>query len=302
MSTFTSRAALLLCLLGPAVSVSAWSAAPSPVACNTSQGACWKPAVNTRWQYQLQGTAGMAASGHINVNISAVPFTGGAAVKPAVFDIDLYQDEAFAGNASTVNTAAVQAIHAAGGKAICYVSAGTWENWRPDASAFPASVRGRKNGWPGEVWLDIRQTGILIPIMQARLDKCATAGFNGVEWDNVDGYSNRSGFPLTAADQTNYNALLANLAHSRGLSVALKNAVELVPTLAPYFDYAVNEECQRYKECGTYTGNFVQAAKPVFQVEYSGTLASICTNANQSGRNAIKKSLDLYDTPYAVCR
>lgn len=308
MSTFTSRASLLLlALLGPAVPLSALSAPPLPllaVTCDTSKGACWKPPLNARWQYQLQGTARMAASGYINVNITAVPFTGGAAVHPAVFDIDLYQDGAFAGNASTVNTAAVQAIHNAGGKAICYISAGTWENWRPDASDFPPSVRGRKNGWPGEVWLDIRQTGILISIMQKRVDKCAAAGFDGVEWDNVDGYSNRTGFPLTAEDQTNYNAQLANLAHSAGLSVGLKNAVELAPALVSYFDYAINEECQRYKECGAYTSNFVKAAKAIFQVEYSGTPASICTDANAltSNRNAIKKNLDLYDTPYAVCR
>jgi hypothetical protein len=246
----------------------------------------------------LQGGGGTAASGYINVNVSAVPYTGGAAVKPSVFDIDLYNPN----NESAVNTAAVGAIHAAGGKAICYVSAGTWENWRPDASAFPASVRGRKNGWPGELWLDVRQTAILIPIMQARLQKCVSGGFDGVEWDNVDGFSNRTGFALTAADQTNYNAQLANITHSAGLTVALKNTIDLVPALAPYFDYAVNEECQTYKECGTYTSSFVQQGKAVFQVEYSGTLASICTAANQANRSAIKKSLDLYDTPYAACR
>lgn len=292
--------AALMVSVACAAPLSALSAPPLPVPCNASkfQGACWKPDINSRWQYQLQGRGGTAASGYINVNVSAVPYTGGAAVKPSVFDIDLYSPS----DDSTVNAAAVEAIHAAGGHAICYVSAGTWENWRPDASAFPAPVRGRKNGWPGEVWLDIRQTDTLIPIMQARLEKCVAGGFDGVEWDNVDGYSNRTGFPLTAADQTNYNALLANMTHSAGLTVALKNAVELVPTLAPYFDYAVNEECQRYKECGAYTSGFVQQGKAVFQVEYSGTLASICTAANQASRNAIKKNLDLYDTPYAACR
>ncbi len=299
MFDFKSCAVLLLCVAG-ALPLSAFSAPPLPVPCDASklQGACWKPAIDARWQYQLQGRGGTAASGNINVNVSAVPYTGGAAVKPSVFDIDLYNPN----SDNTVNTAAVGAIHAAGGKAICYVSAGTWENWRPDASAFPASVRGRKNGWPGEAWLDVRQTNILIPIMQARLEKCVSGGFDGVEWDNVDGYSNRTGFPLTAADQTNYNARLANMTHSAGLTVALKNAVDLVPTLAPYFDYAVNEECQTYKECGNYSSNFVQQGKAVFQVEYSGTLASICSAANQVNRNAIKKSLDLYDTPYAVCR
>lgn len=300
MSILKSRASLLLAL-ACAAPLSAWSAPPVSAACDTTtkgNGTCWKPAVNARWQYQLQGGGGTAASGYINVNISAIPFAGGAAVKPSVFDIDLYSPN----DSGVVNSAAVQAIHAAGGKAICYISAGTWENWRPDAGVFPASVRGRRNGWPGEVWLDIRQTGILLPRMEARLKKCVSGGFDGVEWDNVDGYSNRTGFPLTAADQINYNALLANLAHGVGLTVALKNAVELVPTLAPYFDYAISEECQTYRECGPYTSNFVQQGKAVFQVEYSGTMASICTDANQSNRNTIKKSLDLYDTPYAVCR
>jgi hypothetical protein len=88
-------------------------------------------------------------------------------------------------------------------KAICYVSAGTRENWRPDASQSPASVKSAKNGWPGERWLDIRQMSI--PIMDARVAKCRQAGFGGVEWDSVDGYSsNRSRFPLTCADQLAY--------------------------------------------------------------------------------------------------
>ena len=187
---------------------------PAPVACNTSQGACWHPTVGSRWQYQLQGVAAFASTGGINVNISAVPVAGGAAVRPQVFDIDVYVDQAISGTNNTLNTAAVNAIHANGAKAICYLSAGTWENWRPDAASFPASVQGSKNGWPGEKWLDIRQTGILLPIMQARVQKCQQAGFDGVEFDNVDGYANRSGFPLTANDQLVYNASLANLATS----------------------------------------------------------------------------------------
>src|SRR5204862_1927003 len=135
-------------------------------------------------------------------------------------------------------------------KAICYVNAGTRENWRVDAGAFPASVVGAKNGWPGERWLDIRQTSILLPIMRARVQKCQQTGFDGVEFANVDGYSNRTGFPLTAADQLTYDASLANMAHSYGLTAALKNDVEQVPTLATYFDYAINEQCQQYNERG----------------------------------------------------
>ena len=277
-------------------------AAPAPVACDTTKGACWHPALNARWQYQLQGVAAYASTGGINVGISATPFTGGAAVSPSVFDIDLYVDQAISGNNTTFNTAALSAIHAAGKKAICYLSAGTWENWRVDANQFPASVLGNKNGWPGEKWLDIRQTSILLPIMEARVQKCAQAGFDGVEWDNVDGYSNRTGFPLTAADQLTYNASLANLAHKYGLTVALKNDVEQVPDLASYFDYAINEQCQQYNECTSYSTNFINAGKTVFQVEYKLHLDKFCPQANSANRNAILKDFDLFDTPYTPCR
>lgn len=269
---------------------------PPPAACDYSKGACWRPAVNARWQYQLTPAENMAATGNIDTSVSAKPYSGAGVVKPEVFNFDLYHSDG-----RTPNAKAVQAVHAAGGKAICYVSAGTWEKWRPDAAAFPAAVKGRKNGWPGEQWLDIRDTAVLMPIMRARLQKCVQAGFDGVEWDNVDGYANRTGFPLKEADQLYFNAMLANMTHQAGLTVALKNTVELVPQLAPYFDYAVNEECQAYNECGVYTDAFVQQAKAVFQVEYSGTMASIC-KANAANRNAIKKDLDLHATPYAVCR
>jgi hypothetical protein len=275
---------------------------PAPAACDTTKGACWRPAVGTRWQYQLQGVAAYASTGGINVNISAVPVAGGAAVRPQVFDIDLYVDQAVSGNNSTLATAATSAIHANGAKAICYVSAGTWENWRPDAGDFPASVLGAKNGWPGEKWLDIRQTSTLLPIMQARVQKCAQAGFDGVEFDNVDGYANRSGFPLTDNDQQVYNASLANLAHGAGLTVALKNDLGQASSLKPYFDYSINEQCFQYRECDyppPGLPDWVASGKAVFNVEYKKLN---CPSANTWNFGSILKTLDLYETPWTPCR
>jgi hypothetical protein len=291
-------AVALALVAGSTLALTAASAAPpAPVACKTSAGACWKPPLNARWQYQLQPMAQYASTGGLNVDICAVPSTGGPCVRPAVFDFDLYDVDGV-----TPNTTGTAAVHTAGGKAICYVSAGTWEDWRPDAGQFPASVKGSKNGWPGERWLDIRQTSVLVPIMDARVAKCRQAGFDGVEWDNVDGYSNRSGFPLTYADQLAYNATLANLAHQYGLTVAIKNDVEQLADLGPYFDYAVNEQCQQYRECGAYDGPFTGAGKAVFQVEYKLSVAKFCPAANTANRNAILKDFDLFDTPYTPCR
>ena len=278
----------------------AGAALPSPVACST----CWHPALQSRWQYQLQGVAAYASTGGINTTIKAAPQGGGAAVSPAVWDIDLYVDQAISGNNTTLDTAAVNAIHSLGGHVICYVDAGTWENWRADAGQFPASVLGNKNGWPGEKYLDIRQLSVLGPLMTARVQKCRQAGFDGVEFDNVDTYTAKTGFPLTADDQLNYNTYLANLAHSNGLSAGLKNDLGQAATLKPYFDYAINEQCMQYKECdypAPGLPDWVASGKAVFEVEYRSSALN-CTKSNGWNFNAILKDLNLYDTPWTPCR
>ena len=134
---------------------------------------------------------------------------------------------------------------------MCYIDFGTWENWRPDQASFPSSVLGSSNGWPGEKWLDIRQISTLAPIMTARMQMCVQKGFDALEPDNIDGYSNSTGFPLTAADQLAYNEWIANTAHSLGLSVGLKNDVDQTAQLEPFFDWALDEQCNQYSECGT---------------------------------------------------
>lgn len=46
--------------------------------------------------------------------------------------------------------------------------------------------------------------------MRRRLDKAVSRGCDGVEPDNVDGYTNHNGLGLTAADQLTYNKWLAS--------------------------------------------------------------------------------------------
>jgi hypothetical protein len=244
------------------------SSLPSPVSCAN----CWHPALNTSWQWQLTGTVDQS----FNVTM---------------YDIDMFD------NAANV----VQSLHNSNRIVICYIDAGTWENWRPDAAQFPGSVKGKSNGWPGEVWLDIRQLSIIGPLLQARMDQCKTKGFDGVEFDNVDGYSNSTGFPLTASDQLNFNVFLANEAHKRGLSVALKNDLDQVKTLLPYFDWALNEECFDYQECDSLTP-FVQAGKAVMQVEYNLATSSFCPQANKMNFNSLKKHQDPVDAWRQACR
>lgn len=177
-------------------------------------------------------------------------------------DVDVYDIDLFDSSAELI-----AALQARGADVICYFSAGSYENWRDDADEFPTAVLGNNlDGWPGEKWLDISNTA-LQSIMIARLDLAVDKGCDGVDPDNVDGYSNNTGFTLTAADQLAYNRWLADQAHARGLTIGLKNDLGQITDLVADFDFAVNEECFAYDECDLLSP-FVLADKPVLHIEY----------------------------------
>lgn len=211
----------------------------------------WSPGPGTTWQWQLLG-----------------------AIDTTV-DVDMYDVDLFDAPQAVIDT-----LHADGRIVICYFSAGSWENWRPDAAAFPVATRGQNlAGWPGERWLDVRSPAVRAALAD-RLDYAVQRGCDGVEPDNVDGYTNRTGFPLTGADQLDFNGWLAAEAHARGLSVGLKNDVGQTAALEPLFDWALNEECFQYQECGT-LAPFVNAGKAVFHVEYPASRRQANALANQ---------------------
>jgi hypothetical protein len=192
------------------------------------------------------------------------------------------------------NTAAnVAQLHALGPnvKVVCYVDVGTYENFRSDAASFPASVLGSQNGWPGEQWLDVRQQSILMPIMTARVKNwCVDKGFDAVEPDNLDGWENSTGFPLTQADNLSYDLAIAQMVHQQGLSVGLKNLPQLAVMLEPNFDWAIDEQCFEFSECSNYMG-FTAAGKPVYDVEYN--VSPDCATADMLHMNAQKRDLNL---------
>ncbi len=150
---------------------------------------------------------------------------------------------------------------------ICYFSAGSWEDWRDDAEEFPAAAIGTTlEGWEGENWLDIRDATVR-SIMGVRMDHAVERGCDGVDPDNVDGYTQNSGFDLSYDDQLDYNRFLAEAAHERGLLVALKNDLDQLEDLAAAFDFAVNESCAEYDECARLAA-FTDQGKPVLHIEY----------------------------------
>jgi hypothetical protein len=253
-------------LLAIAAAVGALAAAPAahalrpPAPCT----GCWNPSPTTQpWQWQLQGT--------IDLSVPA-----------PVYDIDM-----------DVGAADVKAIHHRGDRAICYVDVGSWEPYRSDADKFPKRILGRHfQGFPIERWLDIRALRVLKPILSKRFDRCERKRFDGVEADNVDGYANRTGFPLTGRDQLRFDTWIANAARRRGMAIGLKNDLGQVPKLLPYFDFAVNEQCFQYHECKVLE-RFVDHGKPVYGAEYELPLSRFCAKSIQMGFSTIRKRYSL---------
>lgn len=218
-------------------------------------GAWYRPGVTARWQWQLQPSA----AGQINTGYDV-----------EVYDIDLFYTP----------DSILAALHAHGRKVIAYFSAGTYEPFRSDAGKFqPAELGKPLAGFPDERWLDIRTDNVR-RIVLARLDLAVTRGFDGVEPDNVDGYANDSGFPLTADDQLAFNRFVGNEAHKRGLSVGLKNDLDQIPELVSYFDFSVNEQCHEFNECDALQP-FIDAGKPVFNAEYAAQFVNDASTRNQ---------------------
>ena len=232
----------------------------------------WEPTPGTSWQIQLSGT--------IDTSYDV-----------AMYDIDLFDTP----------EATIDQLHNAGRTVICYFSAGSWEGWRPDYGDFPPEVLGNTvDRLPDEKWLDIRQLDLLDPIMSARLDLAVSKGCDGVDTGKVDGYTNITGFPLSAADQITYNTWLATEAHNRNLSIGLRNDLNQVNELLHHFDWAINEECFLYNECELLLP-FISAGKAVFNIEYQGSPVIYCPQAFSMGFSTLTKSSDLGDEPPNAC-
>ena len=234
----------------------------------------WRPTAAATWQLQLSGTIR-----------TTYPAT--------VYDIDMFD--------TSGETLAL--LRGAGKRVVCYFSAGSAEDWRIDHARFlPADLGAPLEGWPGERWVDTRSANVR-NVMKARLDLAAQRGCDAVDPDNVDGHTHNTGFALSADHQRDYNRFLASEAHARGLAIGLKNTIDLLDVLEPYFDFAVNEQCFQYHECDGYRV-FIASNKPVFNVEYAanfrdnaaGARDTLCASARAAGLRTLVLPLALDDS------
>jgi hypothetical protein len=224
----------------------------------------WQPRPGTSWQIQLQGTIDTT-------------------VKARVFEIDGLDNSA----------GLVRRLQAKGRKVVCYFSAGTYESFRDDRDTIPAETRGKTLAdFPDEQWLDIRALDKLRPMIESRLETCRSKGFDAVDFDNVDGYANDTGFPLTAADQLRFNRFLAARAHAAGLAAGLKNDLGQIPQLVRDFEFSVNEQCFQYRECDRLLP-FIRRDKAVFHIEYRVKPSRYCARAQRMRFSSVYKKLSL---------
>ena len=207
----------------------------------------------------------------------------------ALLDVQMYDVDAF-----DTPRSLVRAMHARGIHVVCYISAGTWENWRPDAKRFPAVGEGQagRRVAGGEVARHPAPR-------PARPDHAGADGplrAQGVRRRRVRQRRRVHERRNRVRPDRRRPAPVQRVPREPG---APPRAVRVPeerprsdPTLLPYFDAALNEQCFQYDECGKLR-RFVEAGKPVFGVEYSLPIASFCPTANARNFNFLKKHLAL---------
>lgn len=171
-----------------------------------------------------------------------------------------------------------EAEPAEGRYSICYVNGfQTQPNerqlWESDLLLTVAGEPLADPDWPDEILLDTSTTDKRERIL-ARVEPwirgCAAAGFDAVEFDNLDSFTRSEGL-LDAESNLALASAFVSVAHDAGLAAGQKNAAEYAPRLRDEagFDFAVVEECAAYDECGAYTAVYGEA---VVDIEYTDNL------------------------------
>lgn len=259
------------------------SSTPTTTPNGGSQGPSSKFAVGMSWDYNIYGSVDPSKTNNVLVH-----------------DIDLWDN-----SAETISDLKAQKVDGQDARVICYFSAGTFEDWRPDSSSFPDSDKGSElPDWPGERWLKTNSPDVR-NIMEQRLDMAVQKGCDAVDPDNVDGFDNDNGLGLSEEDAVDFVTFLANAARSRNLAVGLKNAASLIPSVIDVVQFSVNEECHEFDECSLFQP-FIEQQKPVFHVEYpkgaevnnnnnldTSDLDKICDDSTSSRFSTIAKNMHL---------
>eukprot|EP00121_Abeoforma_whisleri_P015996 Awhi_evm1s14704 len=141
--------------------------------------------------------------------------------------------------------------------------------------------------WDGETWIDIvNKLSETKKLMGDRFEMCAKKGCDSIEADNVDCYQTDCISGVSDSEkkkaQITYGKWQSQKAHGLGMSIGLKNSLDLIDDLINDYDYAVNEQCVQYSECRHYEA-FHKANKAVFGTEYGEKDSEIKSEAKEYG-------------------
>jgi hypothetical protein len=161
-------------------------------------------------------------------------------------------------------------------------------------------------GWPDEMILDISNTGNRVAIAKIfgeTIAGCASAGFDAVEFDNLDSWT-RSDGALTEQNAVEMASALVDVAHTSGLAAGQKNSAELSERGRDEigFDFAVTEECAQFDECDVFRNVYKDA---VIDIEYTDALdrpfAEICDDPSTPDMTVLRdRDLQTPDSPEYV--
>jgi hypothetical protein len=213
---------------------------------------------------------------------------GQKASSPTVYDIDGIDNPA----------STVAALHSLGDKVICYIEVGAAGNYYSAAEegisvSYFAQLQAAGDlgsampGYP-EYYLNINAVST-VQIIEAMIrQQCSAKGFDAVEPDIDDSYTDATGFGITEAQNIAYDETLGRYAHSLGLAWGQKNGdndPQFSEALEPVADFLLDEECNFYSTCGIVAPPYVKAGKLVLDAEYtddwgsdtSADLAKFCS-------------------------
>lgn len=258
----------------PAIPARPTATAPGPRPRPTAR-AWWHPGGSgpdngPRFQWELDHPLNTHSAEDIGAG--AVNAAGRLAAGPTVYDIDGIENPA----------STVAALHRLGDKVICYIEVGAAGSYYSAASeGIPVSYYsqlaaagdlGRKvPGYP-ERYVDIHAASTVSVIESMIRQQCAAKGFDAVEPDIDDSYSDSTGYPVTEAENEAYDRTLGAYAHSLGLAWGQKNGDNdpaFAKALEPATDFLLTEECSFYHTCRLVSAPYVRAGKLVLDAEYT---------------------------------
>ena len=217
------------------------------------------PGSDVRWFAQLDGTVDVAQTADL-------------------FYLDPDQQHA----------SGLAALRARGRHYLCYLSAGSVEDFRNDATEFPDRAIGKQLvGFSNERWLDVRDPTVR-ELMARRVTALAEQGCDGVPPSSLAVHAADTGFDLTATDALDYARWLAERIHAAGMSAGLTGPTELTGELWPSFDFGLAIGCVNGSQCAEYTA-FTRAKKPVLHLELGDESAApaLCNAAISLGFEAL---------------